>query len=360
MQRPTIAILGASGYSGVELSRLAALHPGFELAVCGSDRWVGQSVADRCGVPSDVRYTSPDQALELAMSCSVVFCATPAEVSHDLVPRLFEGARGTPKGVRSMASPGSDGARSTSAGVRSVIDLSGAFRLRDAAAYARHYGFSHRHESLLEQAVYGLPEQAREAIAGARLIANPGCYATAIQLALAPIQSLARGTFVVDAVSGVTGAGRKATEELSFAELYGDVRAYKTLRHQHAPEIAQGLGAPVLFVPHLVPIARGILATCHAELLPGIADADIAAAFEGRYRGEPFVELATGADAVAIHDVVGTNRCKLGWMRDGDRLVVIAALDNLVKGAAGQAIQNANLALGLPETTGLTLRSFHP
>lgn len=335
MQRPSVAILGASGYSGVELTRLAALHPGVELAVCGSDRWVGQSVAERTGVPCEVRYTAPDRAIELAMACSIVFCATPAEVSHDVVPRLMAAA---PK----------------------VIDLSGAFRLRDAAAYDRHYGFSHRHEPLLQQAVYGLPEHARQAIAGAKLIANPGCYATAIQLALAPILKFARGPYIVDAVSGVTGAGRKATEELSFAEVYGDIRAYRTLRHQHAPEIAQGLGAPVLFVPHLVPIARGILATCHAELVPGVADADITAAFEARYRDESFIELATGADAVAIHDVVGTNRCKLGWTRDGDRLVVIAALDNLVKGAAGQAMQNANLALGLAETTGLTLRSFHP
>lgn len=335
MQRASIAILGASGYSGVELSRLAALHPGVELAVCGSDRWVGQSVADRTGVPCDVRYTAPDRAIEAAMACSVVFCATPAEVSHEVVPRLMEAG---PK----------------------VIDLSGAFRLRDAAAYARHYGFTHHHPALLHQAVYGLTELARDAIANAKLIANPGCYATAIQLALAPIQRAARGPFIVDAVSGVTGAGRKATEELSFAEVYGDIRAYRSLRHQHAPEIAQGLGAPVLFVPHLVPIARGILATCHVELVPGIADADIAAAFEARYRSEPFVELAASADAVAIHDVVGTNRCKLGWTRDGDRLVVIAAIDNLVKGAAGQAMQNANLALGLPETTGLTLRSFHP
>lgn len=335
MQRPSIAILGASGYSGVELTRLVALHPGVELAVCGSDRWVGQSVAARAGVESNVRYTAPEQAIEAAMACSIAFCATPAEVSHDAVPRLV------------------------AAGV-TVIDLSGAFRLRDAAAYAHHYRFEHRHAALLQQAVYGLPELGRSAIAGAKLIANPGCYATAVQLALAPIRDVARGPFVVDAVSGVTGAGRKATEELSFAEAYGDVRAYRTLRHQHAPEIAQGLGAPVTFVPHLVPIARGILATCHAELAPGVTDADIAAAFEARYAGEPFVEVATSCDAVAIHDVVGSNRCKLGWTREGDRLVVVAALDNLVKGAAGQAMQNANLALDLPETAGLLLRSFHP
>lgn len=338
MQRRSIAILGASGYSGVELTRLAALHPDLDLQVCSSDRWIGQSVAARTGVPSEVRYVSPDRAIELALGCSLVFCATPAEVSHDAVPRLVA---------------------STSSGPV-VIDLSGAFRLRDACAYARHYGFTHRHERLLQQAVYGLPELGRAAIAGAKLIANPGCYATAIQLAFAPIRAFARGPFVVDAVSGVTGAGRKATEEMSFAEIYGDVRAYRTLRHQHAPEIAQGLQAPVTFVPHLVPLARGILATCHAEVPGNVSDEDIAAAFAERYANEPFVEVAASADAVAIHDVVGTNRCKLGWTRQDDRLVVVAALDNLVKGAAGQAMQNANLALGLAETMGLQLRSFHP
>ena len=335
MQRPSIAILGASGYSGVELTRLIALHPGVELAVCGSDRWAGESVEKRAGVATAVRYAEPGRALELAASCTVVFTATPAEVSHELVPQL------TGKGPV-------------------VIDLSGAFRLRDASAYSRSYGFSHAHPALLREAVYGLPELHRAAIAGAKLVANPGCYATAIQLALAPVRGLVAGRFVVDAVSGVTGAGRKATEDMSFAEVAGDVRAYRTLRHQHAPEIDQGLGAAVTFVPHLVPIARGILATCHAELAAGVTPAQVAAAFEAHYAREPFVELAASADAVALHDVVGTNRCKLGWTIEGTALVVIAAIDNLVMGAAGQAVQNANLVLGLPETTGLALRSFHP
>jgi N-acetyl-gamma-glutamyl-phosphate reductase len=335
MQRPTVAILGASGYSGVELTRLVAQHPGMELAVCGSDRWAGESAGSRTGVATAVRYTEPDRAVELAASCAIVFTATPAEVSHELVPRLV--GRGP-----------------------IVIDLSGAFRLRDASAYARHYGFAHGHVELVREAVYGLPELHRTAITGAKLVANPGCYATAIQLALAPLRGLVTGRFVVDAVSGVTGAGRKATEELSFAEVTGDVRAYRTLRHQHAPEIEQGLDAAVTFVPHLVPIARGILATCHAELAAGVTPAQVAAAFEARYAREPFVELAAGADAVAIHDVVGTNRCKLGWTIEGTAIVVIAAIDNLVKGAAGQAVQNANLVLGQPETTGLALRGFHP
>ena len=203
-----------------------------------------------------------------------------------------------------------------------------------------------------------MPELGRARIAGAKLIANPGCYATAIQLAIAPLARLATGRWIVDAVSGVTGAGRKATEDMSFAEVTGDVRAYRALRHQHAPEIAQGLGAAVTFVPHLVPIARDeFLATCHAELARG---ADVAAAYRTAYANEPFIELARDADDVSIHHVVGTNRCRIGWTVVGDELVTIAAIDNLVKGAAGQAVQNLNLALGLPETAGLALRSFHP
>jgi len=326
MQRPTVAILGASGYAGVELSRLIALHPGVELAVAGSDRWASEPIASRIGLEHDLHYLAPARALEHAVACSAVFLATPAEISHDYVPQLV--------------------------GKTKVIDLSGAFRLRDAAAYERHYGFVHRHPALLAEAVYGLPELGRARIAGASLIANPGCYATAIQLAIAPLAKLGL-RWVVDAVSGVTGAGRKATEAMSFAEVANDVRAYRALRHQHAPEIEQGLGARVAFVPHLVPIARGILATCHAQL------GDVGSAY-AIYKDEPFIELGRDADDVSLHHVVGTNRCRIGWTVEGDDLVVTAAIDNLVKGAAGQAVQNLNLALGLPETMGLALRSFHP
>ncbi|CAN5149343.1 N-acetyl-gamma-glutamyl-phosphate reductase [soil metagenome] len=336
MQRPRIAILGASGYSGVELCRLVALHPGVELVVAGSDRWAGEAVESRIRLPlPGVRYLAPDRALEHAAACEVVLLATPAEVSHAWVPKLV--------------------------GSSIVIDLSGAFRLRLVESYVTHYGFAHRHPALLDEARYGLPELFRAELAGAKLIANPGCYATAIQLAIAPIKAFASGRWIANAVSGVTGAGRKATEELSFVEVANDVRAYRTLRHQHAPEIAQGLGGThVTFVPHLVPIARGILATCHAQLASGVGAAEIAAAFEAAYGQEPFIELAPDADAVAINDVVGTNHCKLGWSVVGDELVVISAIDNLVKGAAGQAVQNLNIALGLPEQMGLQLRGFHP
>jgi N-acetyl-gamma-glutamyl-phosphate reductase len=345
-----IGLLGGSGYTGVELTRLLDGHPGVELGFVSSDRWVGDPV-DRhvvglAGPASRLRYVAPDRVLEQASRCAVVLLATPAEVSHELVPRIL-----------------ATGAR--------VIDLSGAFRLRDPAAYATAYGFAHAHAGLLAEAVYGLPELFRTAIRGARLVANPGCYATAIQLALAPLVGpgvLAPGRLVVDAASGVTGAGRKATEDMSFAEVAGDFRAYRVLRHQHAPEIEQGLtdvahhAVGVTFVPHLLPIQRGILATCHGQLAPGVAPATIAAAFEGAYGREPFVSLAAEPEAVTLHAVVGTNQCRIGFTTGAaGELVVIAAIDNLVKGAAGQAVQNLNLVLGLDETAGLTgLRSFQP
>jgi N-acetyl-gamma-glutamyl-phosphate reductase len=207
--------------------------------------------------------------------------------------------------------------------------------------------------------VYGLPELSRAGIASARLVANPGCYATTIQLALAPFKGMTTGRIVVDAMSGVTGAGRKATEEYSFTEISGDLRAYKALGHQHRPEIEQQLGVEVSFVPHLLPVPRGILATCHLQLAGAH---DIGHALHSRYAQEPFVELADNAESVSLHHVVGTNKCRIGFrMSERGELVVTSAIDNLVKGAAGQAVQNMNLMLGLPEHTGLAgLRSFHP
>ena len=335
-----VAVIGASGYSGVELTRLLAGHPEVELAVASSDRWIDESVAARTGVASALSYVAVDAAVEQAKQCDAVLLATPAAASHALVPALVEHTR--------------------------VIDLSGAYRLKDAALYDRHYGFSHGHAGELEAAVYGLPELFRERIAGARFVANPGCYATAIQLALAPLVTGAlQGRIIVDAMSGVTGAGRKASEDFSFAEIAGDVRAYRVCKHQHEPEIEQSLGGiagrpiDVTFVPHLLPVARGILATCHVQLA---GELDVAGAYRRAYGGERFVALARSAEDVALHDVVGTNVCRIGVTAgEGGALVVIAAIDNLVKGAAGQAVQNLNLMLGLPEQAGLAgLRSFQP
>jgi N-acetyl-gamma-glutamyl-phosphate reductase len=341
-----VAVLGASGYGGVELTRLLAGHPGVRLAAVASDRWIGDSVAARIGLGGDawaLRYQSPADAEAAAHGCAIAFLATPAEVSCEVAPRLV------------------------AAGVR-VIDLSGGFRL-PAASYPAVYRFTHPAPGLIDEAVYGLPELGdRAAIARARLVANPGCFATAASLALAPLVRagvLADERLIVDAASGVTGAGRKASEEFSFAEIADDLRAYRVLSHQHTPEIAQTLGAtaPLLtFTPHLLPLRRGILATCHARLAIGRTAADVTAAFAAAYDGARFIERCARPEDVTLHRVVGTNRCAIGVAVGAAReIVVCAALDNLVKGAAGQALQNCNLMLGLDEATGLGgLRPFHP
>lgn len=340
MQHRFIGVIGASGYSGLEATRILALHPHARLRFCTSDRWVGEAVAARASVggsAAGLSYVSVQAGVEQLAACDAVLLATPAEVSLELVPKIL------------------------AAGAR-AIDLSGAFRLTDASQYPAFYGFAHSQAALLGQAVYGLPELSRERIRGARLIANPGCYPTAAALALLPLIKaglVELDGLIVDAASGVTGAGRKASEEYSFAEVSDDFRAYKVLRHQHTPEMAQtlsgaaGAAVDLTFTPHLLPIRRGILATAYATLRPGNTAASVAAAFADAYGREPFVTVAKDADAVGLKPVVGTNRCLVGASCSGRRVVVTSAIDNLVKGAAGQAVQNLNLSLGWEETSGL-------
>lgn len=352
MHRASVGIVGASGYAGMEATRLLAHHPHVTVRFVTSERWAGDSVEAHlgpCGSVGRLAYAAqaPEQVLELSRGCDVVLLCTPAEVSLALAPQLL------------------------ALGVR-VIDLSGAFRLEHAGHYPRHYGFAHSAPALLGSAVYGLPELFRDGLASARLIANPGCYPTAANLALAPLlkAGLVRAeSLVVTSASGVTGAGRKAHEDYSFNEVDGDFRAYKVLRHQHTPEIAQTLGraagVPVglTFTAQLLPVKRGILSTAVVTLRPGVGSGDFTRAFSQAYGGEPFVTLAPSADAVGLKAVVGTNRCLIGFACDPDtgRAVVVSALDNLVKGAAGQAVQNLNLMLGLEETWGLcALRAFNP
>ncbi len=340
MQTLPVGIIGASGYSGLEASRILALHPRVELKLLGSDKWAGETARRRAGLPGaagKLKYVPQDSLLALARECAAVLLATPAESSLQLAPALL------------------------ALGVR-VIDLSGAFRLRDASLYPKHYGFTHPHPDLLAEAVYGLPELVKTP-AGARLVANPGCYPTAAALALAPLieAGLVEGPFIVDAASGVTGAGRKASEDLSFAEVDEDFKAYKVLRHQHQPEMAQTLGRKLTFTAHLLPVKRGILATCYARLARGCTPDQLRSALLHKYADASFVEVLEGPDAVSLKGVAGTNQCQLAVAADGETVVVIAAIDNLVKGAAGQAVQNLNLILGWPETAGLeSLRGFHP
>jgi N-acetyl-gamma-glutamyl-phosphate reductase len=341
MHKHSAAIVGASGYTGLELTRLLARHPRLALAALLSDRWAGEAAAERvplAGPASSLRYGNLADAA--SVDAEVAFLATPAESSAELAPRLL--ARGV-----------------------QVVDLSGAFRLADPTDYPRWYAFEHPAPALLAEARYGLPELARAQLSGARLVTNPGCYATTIAMALAP---LVRSGLVqpegiaVAAMSGVSGAGRKAAEEYSFCEIDEDLRAYRLGRHQHVPEIEQtvaryaGRCGPISFTPQLVPIRRGILAVSTLLLAPGAAASELARAYAEAYRDEPFVRVLP-AEKVAVKDVVRTNRVHLGVAVDARAGVAVAvsALDNLVKGAAGQAVQALNAARGWDEALGLDL-----
>jgi N-acetyl-gamma-glutamyl-phosphate reductase len=343
MQALSAGIVGASGYAGLELTRLAARHPNLRLTALFSDRWSTEAAGARLPLDepaASLRYRALGEASQL--EADVAFLATPAEVSLELAPKLLA------RGIR-------------------VVDLSGAFRLADRSAYPRWYNFEHTQPELLASARYGLPELAREGLRGAQLVSNPGCYATAIALALAPLIKAGLASpdgIAVSAMSGVSGAGRKASEDYSFCELDEDLRAYRIGKHQHVPEIEQtvarfaGACGPMSFVPHLVPIRRGILATCTlrpAQAAEQIAE-QAASALERAYAGERFVRVMA-ADQVRIKDVARTNRAHLGVAFDSRAklFVVVSAIDNLLKGAAGQALQALNAAMGWDEALGLDL-----
>jgi N-acetyl-gamma-glutamyl-phosphate reductase len=343
MNSVRIAIVGVSGYSGMEVARLCAGHPGFRIALAVSDRWAGQPLGTFLpveGAAAAVTVLSQGEGATRLGSVDLVFLCTPAEVSLELAPAALE------------------------AGAR-VIDLSGAYRL-DAADYPRWYGFSHTSPELLGEAVYSMPEVTGDGakVRAARLVSNPGCYPTACALAVLPLLRagvIEPGGIIIDAKSGTTGAGRKATEEMSFSEVEGDFRPYRVLRHQHTPEIERALAlagvpvGPVTFTPHLLPVRRGIIATAYGRLRSGKTGADAAAAMAGFVAGRPFLRV-TKPDSVRLQAVVGTNRVLLAADADPERGVAIGlgAIDNLVKGAAGQAVQNANLMFGFEEVTGLT------
>jgi N-acetyl-gamma-glutamyl-phosphate reductase len=270
----------------------------------------------------------PFSAEKLAEQSDVVFLALPEEAAASIAPALIA------RGIR-------------------VIDLSGAFRLRDAAAREKWYPAT-RLGSLAP--VYGLTERNHAAIAGAQLITNPGCYPTAALLALEPLADagLLAGEIVIDAKSGISGAGKKPSDRTHFSENHGSVSAYGVFGHRHEPEIEQELGAQVTFVPHLVPLDRGILETIYARVRPGTTSHDVAGVLESAYTNAPFVRL-TGETLPEIKHAAYTNFCDIGWRVDasGGRILLVSVIDNLVKGAAGQAIQNLNVMLGFDERTGL-------
>jgi len=341
-----VGIVGGTGYTGVELLRLLAQHPEAEVAIITSRSEAGVSVADMYpnlrGHYDNLKFSVPDTAALGA--CDVVFFATPHGVAHSLAGELL------------------------AAGTR-VIDLSADFRLQNAEEWARWYGQPHGAPELLGEAVYGLPEVNRERIRSARLIAVPGCYPTATQLGFLPLleAGLADNTrLIADCKSGVSGAGRGASVGSLFCEAGESMKAYAVKGHRHLPEITQGLrqaaGGEVglTFVPHLTPMIRGI----HATLYATVADTsvDLQALFERRYANEPFVDVMPAGSHPETRSVRGANVCRIAVHRPqgGDLVVVLSVIDNLVKGASGQAVQNLNILFGLDERLGLAHAGLMP
>jgi N-acetyl-gamma-glutamyl-phosphate reductase len=340
--RPRVGVVGATGYSGALAARLLGAHPSFDLAFCTSDAARGESVAERLGVSTALTFVANGEAADEASRVEAVVLATPAEVSARLAPAML-------------------------AAGKVVVDLSGAFRLGSEREYPTWYGFAHPSVSLLERAHYGLPElfgPASRNADGSALVANPGCYPTAALLAIAPLVRAGlvepRG-IIVDAKSGVTGAGRQSKEEYSFAEIDEDIRAYKLLAHQHTPEIARYVARAarraeddlaLTFTAHLLPVRRGILATCYARPREGVTRDALTLALTETYGASKFVDVVA-PEKVTLGSVVGTNRARVGVVSNRDVVVVVASIDNLLKGAAGQAIQNLNLLFALDETAGL-------
>ena len=324
--RIRVGVAGATGYAGIELLRRLARHPHADVRFAMAS---GASEAKR--LPALARIwdepVAPLDAERLATETDAVFLALPDTLAAELGPALAK------RGTR-------------------VFDLSGAFRLRDAASRQRWY--PHSPDPAID-VVYGLTEHYRTDVGDAKLIACPGCYPTAAILALRPLVSagLIEPGVIVDAKSGISGAGKTPTERTHFSEVHGSISAYGVFAHRHAAEIEQELQMPVTFVPHLVPLDRGIFETIYARLRPG-ADADaVGIALENAYEQSPFVRL-TGGDLPEIKHVAHTNFCDIGWkVGPGGQLVMVAVIDNLVKGAAGQAIQNFNVAFGFDEAMGL-------
>jgi len=331
-------IVGGTGYTGVELLRLLVTHPAVELVVITSRREKGAQVSEL--FPNlrgrvNLSFVEPDDAV--LKGCDVVFFATPNGTAMKSAPALLK------------------------AGVR-IIDLAADFRLRRVEDWEQWYGMPHACAELLAEAVYGLPEVNREAIRCARLVANPGCYPTAVQLGFLPL--LEAGvvdpqSLIADAKSGVSGAGRKAEVGILLCEAGDNFKAYNVPAHRHWPEIRQGLAAvtgravDLVFVPHLTPMIRGIHATLYATLTE--FDVDLQALFEQRYANEPFVDVLPPKSHPETRSVRGANQCRLAVHRprNGKIVVVLSVIDNLVKGAAGQAVQNMNLMFGLSENAGL-------
>jgi len=340
MDKLRVGVVGASGYSGSVAARLVATHPRLTLAFATSDKWAGDAFDAHLGVriekagSDNSRFVPNASALEHAKDCDAVLLATSAQVSLGLLPAFAELGK-------------------------QVIDISGAFRL-EASQYPRWYGFEHTAPAWLARAHYGLPEVFGAPPRGAGVVANPGCYPTASILPLAPLlrEGLVEPAgLVIDAKSGVTGAGKQASEAYSFSEVDHDFRAYKILAHQHTPEITRALdrvapGVKLTFTAHLLPVSRGLFATCYARPRAGATAERVAQCLADTYGRSPFVR-AVAPNEVTLKRVVGTNACYVGATADADVVVAFGAIDNLIKGAAGQAVQNLNAMNGWDEALGL-------
>ena len=341
-----IGVLGASGYTGADLVRLLATHPAAEIRLMTANAHAGKPMAEvyphlgGLDLPELIRVEAVDWS-----NIDVVFCGLPHGTTQEIIA-------GLPSGLK-------------------VIDLSADFRLTDPATYATWYGHEHLAPQLQGEAVYGLTEHRREQLQGARLVACPGCYPTAALLLLLPL--LAAGLIqpediIIDAKSGVTGAGRSVKEANLFAEVAEGIHPYAVASHRHAPEIEQELsavsGRPILvnFTPHLVPMNRGELLTTYVRLAEGASVEALRAALAARYKAEPFVRVVPQGAVPATRHVRGSNFCLLGVFADRlpGRAILISTLDNLVKGSSGQAIQNMNVMFALPETTGLEQQPLFP
>lgn len=345
MNKLKIGIVGGTGYTGVELLRLLCMHPNAELTAITSRSETGLPVADM--FPSlrglvDIAFSDPAKA-DLA-GCDVVFFATPNGIAMQQAAALLE------KGVR-------------------LIDLAADFRIKDISVWEKWYGMTHACPEMVGQAVYGLPELNREKIRSAQLVANPGCYPTSVQLGFMPLIKAGvvdEGALIADVKSGVSGAGRKAETHTLFAEAGDNFKAYGIAGHRHSPEISQGLiemsaGKKIglTFVPHLVPMIRGIHATLYARLTK---QADLQQLYEDCYANEPFVDVLPQGSHPETRSVRGSNHCRIAVHRpqNGDTVIILSVIDNLVKGAAGQAVQNMNIMFGFAETAGLDVVPLLP
>ncbi len=344
-----VGVVGGTGYTGVELLRLLVRHPGVELSAVTSRAEAGRRVDDL--YPNlrghlNLCFEAPE--LDVLSACDLVFFATPNGVAMKQMRALLD------------------------AGVR-VIDLAADFRIKDLDVWSRWYGMEHACPELVEEAVYGLPEVNRAEIAKARLVANPGCYPTAVQLGYKPLvenKLVATTGLVADCKSGASGAGRQANVGTLLCEAGDSFHAYGVAGHRHLPEIKQGLAGmsegsinQLTFVPHLLPMIRGIHGTLYAQLLDaGTSLEDLQALYEKSYKDEPFVDVMPLGSLPETRSVRGANQCRIALYRpDGaDTVVVLSVIDNLVKGASGQAVQNMNIMFGRPETEGLEIVALLP